>query len=702
MSCPRCIFSRLLFSLISLTNAFRFGGPELTQQLSRNPILKCISARNNLDCSTREDQFCCNLLRSRTDRVRSPRLGSVSGSSPRQFPHFPAKDDVRHQQSIDYDDIITKDSGPVSPVKEFPTFQVDTSFSFEGDGNRAAAKKEAPRIEENVIDVDADAGAGKTSAGSGEEPADREKCQSLNVPCFALPSHPCCGSDKAEIVVGSKKVEKLFDFSKIGLQTPAPDPVKVEPTKTDDVKPDEVVPDKCASVICRAYPRNPCCKNYPKPSGFFRFPVPVRQTPPPRKVFTVPPTEEATTEEAFPNFETDLSELVSQTPQLKVPESDYEEEEDLDRIENSKPTETNGELHFKDQLDGVDDERHVDGDVADGGNDEDHDTEMCKLLEVPCHVIPNHPCCKHEELLTKAKLPMGNVFKPSTIPAPRPFRTTSLETTTTSTTTTTTDTTTTTTMTSPVNPDEILISMKQIREICRALTISCRMTPDHICCKNSVLDDSPEPEVPESAESADEGQDEDAESSDEEESFDFSKASFTRPASAGATSPPRLPDNRVLNPAQLDRQKFCQSARFSCGSQPDHPCCSNQAPAPATEEAEPNDSFEAEAGDDVGSHEFVDEDSEDLDHFDFSRISSKTTAAAAATTAAGSAAASFQPGRTTGRPEEELPADGPTRFLGGQRRAMKPTDGKVRRPGFEAQKQWKLFNSDTHHFSLIL
>ena len=177
--------------------------------------------------------------------------------------------------------------------------------------------------------------------------------------------------------------------------------------------------------------------------------------------------------------------------------------------------------------------------------------------------------------------------------------------------------------------------------------------------------------------------------SDSEGNLNFSKASFSRPPLTGATSPPRVQDNRVMNPAQLNRQKFCHSARFSCGSQPDHPCCGGQAPAPSTGGTETKDSFEA--ADDVSGHQFDEDDSEDLNEFDFSRISSKATAATAATavtatTAAGFAAASFKPGSPTDHPEFGKLADGPTKFLGGQRRAMKPTDGQVRGLAIDTQK----------------
>ena len=74
---------------------------------SRNPVSKCFSGRKNLDCRAREHQVCCLLLRRRPGSGFYPAAGS--GSSPRQFPHFPAKDEVpRDRDESDYDDIITQ------------------------------------------------------------------------------------------------------------------------------------------------------------------------------------------------------------------------------------------------------------------------------------------------------------------------------------------------------------------------------------------------------------------------------------------------------------------------------------------------------------------------------------------------------------------------------------------------------------------
>jgi hypothetical protein len=165
------------------TDSFLFGS-----DLSRSHLFQCLTQKvsKSLDCQSRKNQFCCQLLKRRSGRVqegsrqfpdfatrKESELTSRQGTS-RQFPNFPARDEIlprepevpqRVSLNSDYDDIITKDSIS-GPIEEISSIKVDTSFSFDND--------QSAKDEDNVIDVG-------EKIGSAVKLVDPQMCESLQV-----------------------------------------------------------------------------------------------------------------------------------------------------------------------------------------------------------------------------------------------------------------------------------------------------------------------------------------------------------------------------------------------------------------------------------------------------------------------------------------------------------------------------------------
>ena len=428
----------------------------------------------------------------------------------------------------------------VVPTKDFSNFKVDASLSF--DARKTSQQNDVPKTEEedNVIDVD----VGVTKPSSVTKDDTDEMCRSLNVPCFAIPAHPCC--DKSEIVVGSKKIEKLVDLSKINIETSSSPGDGFQPQSEGSA---EETFDVCATVSCRTQPRHPCCKKPTQslfPASFSttaRSPV---TAPPTRRVFH--PKPEMKLDQDVPSFEVEIKNIEGVS--LQIPESDYEEESTQDSTESFED--------FVDVTNG--------SNVGHGGDEEDdHDVEMCMTLNVPCKVIPKHPCCKHAEKNFKpeASNRINFPFKLST-PSPTPVETTTVARQLTTTAARMQLSTVVRQLTSTAAAkDEISISKHQIRELCRALTISCKRQREHICCKDSIQDEpldadagpqgrDPSTQLDEASQTS---QDNDQTSSQDDFAFSRIANTLRTPKPAPDTSRPHLSRtaaNLMIKPQQND------------------------------------------------------------------------------------------------------------------------------------------------------
>ena len=623
----------------------------------------------NVDCHSRQNRICCNLLKRKSSRLQSAR----------QFPHFPARDLIQAEElkpdqdfksdqvpNTDYEDIITKDNSDLNfRAKDFPIIKVDSSFSFEPNDR---SKKEFSRVEDNIVDVEEKLEEKIGGDFDGED----QICKTLEVSCHVIPNHPCCKRQKAEIVIGKPiaQIEKLFDFYKIHLarSTPPPNGTNMPGKKVIANEFQEFDP-KCSSLkfSCRLAPKQPCCIRSNE-NSISSTKADIGHTPPPRRTFFRPMTDtkfdfnnetevflksEDSLENQDPNLYDDQLEINHQASDLNEEESD--QESDLNEKNNSQKQQMETIKKDVKNHEVVNDESELVSEVVHFPKDkksetdiiriemEDHDFEMCRTLNVPCHAIPNHPCCNQEH--TRNTNPF--TFLTGDDELPNKFSTASKVSETTL---------------PPWNSQD---QRKHELRMCSVLSISCQTNPDHSCCQNSNEQIS--------VEGNSEKQEEEYE--DDEPDFNFSKIAMTlkttKPSQMNTMALPQTPESmledkiRIINPAQKHYQRACKGLQIDCVDQPTHTCC--KYGSLTEKEVLPVSIHSKENNFDEGQP------------FDFSRIVNfKTTT-------------SGIPFPSTERPDHEKSlerseddlerepqqVDQPTKFLGGQRRAMKPLKGQV-------------------------
>ncbi len=704
-------FAYLLF--LHEVNSFLFAG-----DFSRSHLFRCLTDSKNIDCHSPQNRICCNLIKRKLSRVQGAR----------QFPHFPARSDIslpelnqdskpdqelnpdqeikpdqelkldqdfkldpsfKQDQELkpdqdfksdqlpntdtDYEDIITKDSPDINfAMKDLPIIRVDSSFSFEPNER---SKKEFSRAEDNIVDVGEK--LIEKHIDDDDVDDDDQMCKTLEVPCHVIPNHPCCKRRKPEIVVGKPiaKTEKLFDFSRINLMRSTIPPKRMavtEAKKIENQKQQDFDP-KCSSLkfSCRSSPNHPCCIR-PNEDSKSSTAADIAHSPPPRRTYFRPKTDPKTSQHAFNENETEESEksedsLEHQEPHLTDDQLEFNQKDsDLSEELKDQELDLNEEINSQElKTDSVQEvtadkienfgqkfapgEHYFSEDQKSEATTDDHDTDMCRTLQVPCLAIPNHPCCKHENIYS--------VEFPAEDENSNKFLTTSE------------------TTVPPTNSEN---EREHRFRMCSVLAISCQSQPDHSCCQNS----NERIEAENDSEEQEEEEYQDA----EEDDFNFSRIAVNKetpkPYRTPTTSLPNTPDTtvkdnkRIISPSQMHKQKACKGLQIDCYEQATHPCCKYDSlsekeivPVPVLTKIKENE-YDVEQP------------------FDFSRIANyKTTSSLAFPSTERPYLEKIDQiletsndslERNDSEREEENSADQPSKFLGGQRRAMKPlTDGKV-------------------------
>ncbi len=286
-------------------------------------------------------------------------------------------------------------------------------------------------------------------------------------------------------------MEKLFDFSRVNLMASTLPPIAQTTSEESGNQDLPTETELCSNlkISCRANPRHPCCHS--SSSGF------------------------------VPQEFSGLSERVNNLPVRTI-----------FKPTTSKPRES---LQDEDAEEEVGEEE-----------EESSNAQMCQTLSVPCHAIPNHPCCKETSPDSDEDKNVNN-FEFSQIADDLQYSQKAIETT-----------------LAPKsvendNSDEELLD----QEICSK--VSCQSQPNHHCCSD------------EFASNEESNEDDDY----QEENFDFSRvAPMTHQAempttTTRAVTTPLKVDHRGKSPAQLNHDRACAALGLSCHEQPGHPCCRN-------------------------------------------------------------------------------------------------------------------------------
>ena len=223
-------------------------------------------------------------------------------------------------------------------------------------------------------------------------------------------------------------MEKLFDFSRVSLMASTLPPITVSTPDESGNQDLRTETEMCSTlkISCRANPRNPCCQSSSKdfaPQDFSGFSDSVN--PPIRTIFK---------------------------PTTSLPKVSFQDEDDEE----------------------LPDEEDI------------YNSQMCQILKVPCHTIPNHPCCKETSPDFEEEINENN-FEFSQITNDSQYSQRSIETT-----------------SAPKNVENETSDEEFVdQEMC--FKVSCQSQPNHHCCSE---------ELPSKEEETEDYQ---------EESFDFSR-----------------------------------------------------------------------------------------------------------------------------------------------------------------------------------